>query len=95
MLSLGHLSPTVIRPSELRTLLTEIKNELNSKFKLPFDPEVDIWTFYKTVTCTTLLDTEHLTVVMSIPLLDNMGTFEVYKVYNLPLPHGSNQHIQA
>jgi hypothetical protein len=46
--------------------------------------------------CTTLLDTEHLTVVMSIPLLDNMGTFEVYRVHNLPLPYrSSNQHIQA
>jgi hypothetical protein len=96
MLSLGHLSPTVIRPRELRKLLGEIKKDLDSRFKLPFEPEEDIWTFYKTVTCTTLFDTEHLTVVISIPLLDNEGTMEVYKVHNLPLPfNGPNQHIQS
>ena len=92
MLSLGHLSPSVIAPSELRKLLEDVKKQLSSQFKFPFDPEEDIWTFYKTLTCTTLMEGSRLVVVMSIPLLDNIGYFEVYRIHNMALPlNGSNQ----
>lgn len=37
MLSLGHLSPTVISPRDLRQLLTGISDNLSPEFKLPFD----------------------------------------------------------
>ena len=92
MLSLGHLSPSVIAPSELRKLLDDVKSQLSSQFKFPFNPEEDIWTFYKTLTCTTLMEGSRLVVVISIPLLDNIGSFEVYRIHNMALPrNGSNQ----
>ena len=92
MLSLGHLSPSVISPNELRKLLGDVKGQLSSQFKFPFDPRKDIWTFYKTLTCTTLMEGGQLIVVISIPLLDNVGAFEVFRIHNMALPlNGSNQ----
>jgi hypothetical protein len=97
MLSLGHLSSTVIAPTELKSLLVGIKGQLSSQFTLPFDPVKDIWTFYKTVTCTTLIDNDHVIVVIAVPLLDNTGTYEVYKVHNIPVPYlrSNKTHIRA
>jgi hypothetical protein len=97
MLSLGHLSSTVIAPSELQSLLIGIKGQLSPQFTLPFDPMKDIWTFYKTITCTTLIDADHVIVVIAIPLLDNTGMYEVYKVHNIPVPYlrSNTTHMRA
>ena len=92
MVSMGHLSPAVIAPSELRRLLLDVKSKINSQFKFPFEPEEDIWTFYKTLTCTTLMESKQFVVIISIPLLDNIASFEVYKIHNMAIPlNGSNQ----
>jgi len=96
MLSLGHVSPSVISISELRTLLIEIVGKLDRQYKIPFEPETDMWTFYKTLTCTTLIDQDQLIVVLTIQLLDNRGKFEIFKIHNLPIPYnGTDQTIQA
>jgi hypothetical protein len=87
MLSLGHLSSTVIAPSELKSLLLGIRGQLSPQFTLPFDPVNDIWTFYKTITCTTLIDNNHVIVVIAVPLIDNTGMYEVYKIHNIPVPY--------
>ena len=96
MLSLGHLSPAVISPSNLRRLLLEVRGQLDRNFQFPFDPDTDLWTFYRTLTCTTLVHSDQLVVVLSIPLLDTLGAFDVYKVYNIPLPRNvPNNNLQA
>ena len=56
MLSLDHLSPSTITPQALKLLLTQIKTRLPSSLKLPEDPETNIWHFYRTLTCTIILD---------------------------------------
>lgn len=87
MLSLGHLSPTIIPPAGLKQLLSEITNELPSHFKLPYDPETDLWSYYKILPCTTLIGEEDLVIVMTIPLLDASKQFEMFKTHNLPVPN--------
>ena len=42
MLSLGHLSPSVITPRGLKKLLTEIKGHLPEFLSLPYDPREKI-----------------------------------------------------
>ena len=86
MLALGHLSPSVITPLDLRTLLIDIKEKLGTSARIPFDPYKDLWTFYRTMTCTTLIEDEQLVVVMSIPLLDMTDKLTIYKIHDLPLP---------
>ena len=56
MLSVGHLSPSVITPRGLKGLLLEIENHLPVYLKLPYDPKWDIMKLYQTLTCTTVLD---------------------------------------
>ena len=90
MLSLNHLSPSTITPKNLRKLLLDIKTRLPSSLKLPEDPMANIWYFYQTLTCKTILDGDKVLVIISVPLLDFHGEFEVYKVYNLPLPMHQN-----
>ena len=96
MLSLGHLSPSVIPPGEFRRLLLNVRSKLPSQFRFPIDPERDLWTLYKTLTCTTLIENEKLFVVVSIPLLDTFGQLELYQVHNLAVSlnhNGDNQDI--
>ena len=70
MLSFSRLSPCSITPRNLRKLLVQIQAKLPSTLKLPEDPRSDIWYFYRTLTCTTILN---------IPLLDFTGECEVSK----------------
>ena len=86
MLSLNHLSASTISPTNLRSLLLEIKNKLPATMRLPSDPISDIWYFYNTLTCTTYLDGDKILIVLSIPLLDFKEGYEIYNVYNFPLP---------
>ncbi|VDI78044.1 Hypothetical predicted protein [Mytilus galloprovincialis] len=50
MLSLGHMSPSLISPGNLRVLLTDIKRRLPVTLKIPGDEVKDIWNFYKFLT---------------------------------------------
>ena len=43
MLSLGHISPSVITPRSVKGLLLEIENHLLQYLKLPYEPKGEIW----------------------------------------------------
>ena len=86
MLSLSRLSPSSITPKSLRRLLVQISAKMPSTLKLPEDPRSNIWYYYWTLTCTTVLDDHKVIVVINIPLLDFTGEYEVYRVHNIPLP---------
>ncbi|VDI05240.1 Hypothetical predicted protein [Mytilus galloprovincialis] len=92
MLSLGHLSPSTINPTSFRFLLTEIQSQLPAYLKLPKDPIKDLWAYYQFLTCTTLIYERKIFVVISVPLLDYNNKFEVFKVFNLPIPMQSNKN---
>ena len=53
--------------------------------KLPADPVNNIWYFYNTITCNAYLDGHKILIVLSIPLLDDKESYEIYKIHNLPL----------
>ena len=46
MLSLGHLTLSVITPRSLKALLLEIKNHWPEFLQLPYDPIGEIWKLY-------------------------------------------------
>ena len=87
MLSLGHVSPSIITPKNLKKLLLEMQSKLPFHLTLPEDPGKDLWKYYQTLTCTTILDEDKFLIIVSIPLLDRETTFETYKVFNTPLPY--------
>ena len=90
MLSLGHLSPSLVAPKRLQNILSEIKGRLPSHLQLTHDPMKDIWTYYRYLTCTTVISTEHVLVIVSLPLVNVNHKYLIYKVHNLPFPIQSN-----
>jgi len=94
MLALGHLSPSLISPKDLRGLLTEIESKLPRTFRLPANPNTNLWLLYRTLTCATVLHNDSIVVVLSIPLLDNERRFELYKVHNLAVPIMNETNIE-
>lgn len=87
ILSLGHLSPSVVTPNHLREVLLRIQTELPHHLRLPLDPTEGLWKYYISLGCVTLLEGSKLLVVTSLPLLDRNGLFEIYQVLNLPIPY--------
>jgi hypothetical protein len=79
MLALCHLSSSVISQGEFRNELTGIESALTRQFRLPADPSQNLWAFYKTLACTTVLHDD----TISVPLLDVQAEFELYKIDNL------------
>jgi len=82
MLSLGHLSPSIITPKFLKSLLISIATQLPPALSLPLAPVPHQWQYYKFLTCTTMLHENQILVIISVPLLDRNGQFEIFQVHN-------------
>lgn len=89
-LSLGHLAPSVIHPGELKQILTGIQSQIPKHLTLPA-PVEDIWYYYKTLTCVTLIKDRKFITLVSLPLLQLNSLFEVYQVHNIPLPYANTR----
>jgi hypothetical protein len=85
MLSMGHLSPSVIDPNNLRILLSDIKSKLPPHLRLPKDEKRDIWQYYQFMTCSTVLEKDSILVILNVPLMDLTKKIDIYKVHNLPV----------
>lgn len=90
MFSLQKKSPSVISPRQLRALLDDIRSQLSANVGLIGDPLRDIWSFYANLRCTALFSESYIYVVITVPLLNVNDKFDVFRVYNLPLPMNKN-----
>ena len=86
MLSMHHLSTSTISPKDFKKLLIEIELKLFNNFELPRNPCKDIWYFYKTLTGIAYLQNNEIRIVLKIPLISRREEYEVYSIYNLPIP---------
>ena len=86
LLSVGHLSPSIIAQHDLRGLMHSIAQTLPDNFKLASDPDKDIWYYYRTLSCMTLFDSKSIVVVVDVPLVDREPSYVVYSILNFPLP---------
>ena len=91
MLSMQLLSTNTISPKDLKKLLIEVESKLPNNFELPRNPRKDIWYFYKTLTSITYLEDNEIRIVLKIPLINTKEEYEVYSIYNLPLPMATKQ----
>ena len=85
LLSLGHLLPSIISPTNLRALLFDIQARLPSRLKLPNDLQKDLWYLNKFLTCETVLDVDKILIFISLPLLDLNGEFKINQAISIPL----------
>ena len=85
VLGTGKISPEIISPKQLRSLLLIIKSEIPRLAKLPFNPERRLWQYYEILEASTFMDTDQIVIVLKIPLRDSRFQFELYKVLNLEM----------
>lgn len=94
LLSLGHLSPSIIAPHDLRRMLRSVSQALPDKFKLASEPDKDIWHYYRILSCSTLFDKRSIVIVVEVPLLDRDNSYILYRILNFPLPLPTRQGIR-
>ena len=85
-LSMQKLSPKTIEHKEMKQVLKDIETRLPNSYGLPSDPDKDLWTFYKLLSCSTLMEDNRIIIIVPIPLIDYSKKMELFKIYNMPLP---------
>ena len=63
-----------------------MKSKLPHHLTLPNDPVRELWKYYQSLACTTILDRGMFLVVVLVPLLDRDNKFEICNVINSQLP---------
>ena len=92
MLSVGHLSPSVIVPKEFLKLLLEIKSKIPFPFRLPEDPESNLWHYYQHLKVATILHDNRILVFVRVPLVNINSRFDLFLIHNLPFPGEHSFH---
>lgn len=85
-LSLGHLSPVIIPPKDLKRILSDIEKHIPNYLMLP-KPTTDTWYYYNTLTCTTVVQDRRFITLVNLPLLEIQSQLEVFQIHNIPLPY--------
>ena len=85
-LSMQKLSPNAIEPNEMKQVLKDIETRLPNSYGLPANPDTDLWTFYKLLSCSTLMEDNRIIIIVPISLIDYSKKMELFKIYNMPLP---------
>ena len=78
MLSLGRLSPVVIKPNTLLDILKAIKNKLTPPLMLVREPETNLWYYYRTLKASTVIHDNKLLVLIDIPLVNANSRLELF-----------------
>ena len=94
-LSLGRLIPSTLSPTNLRSLLLEIKSHLPASLALIGDPKSDLWLFYQRLQISAMLYENKIVVIIQIPLLEINHQFDVYQVFNLPIAVPNLENAQS
>ena len=59
----------------------------NPRLQLPYDPDVDIWSYYSIMRVSPVILDDFLLVILTVPLVDQSLQMDIYKVHNLPALH--------
>ena len=76
MLFLGHLSPSLVGPTHLWNILLKIQTSPPQHLCLPSDPTKELWHYYSSLGCITLVKEKKILALVPVPLLDRDSTFE-------------------
>ena len=87
MLANGELTPVVIAPIKLKDALIKIEQNLPEILQLPVDPTENLWAYYQTIKCATMIEDNKVIIILNIPLINLAEKMDIYEVINLPLPN--------
>ena len=82
----GILSPHVLLVEDLREMVKHIEETLPSSMHLPISSE-DTLHFYRCLCTHVLIADEQFLLLINVPIQDDAQQMEIYKVFNLDIPH--------
>ena len=94
ILSVQKITPSIIPPTKFMKILNQIALRLPSSLSLPLRPESNLWSYYRALTCNTLVTQHNLIVVIKLPLQIDSEVFSLIQAHNLPLPMPQNNNIK-
>ena len=74
-----EVNPLVLPPEE------EMRQNL--RLQLPYDPDIDIWSYYSIMRVSPVILDDFLLVILTAPLVDQSLQMDIYKVHNLLALH--------
>ena len=84
----GNLSPSLISPTELISVLTQIQAQLPSNIILPYTPDDEgMLDYYKYLQPSMIATKSGFHVLMAIPLMDKETEYEIYRAVQVPVPN--------
>ncbi|XP_065584744.1 uncharacterized protein LOC136043751 [Artemia franciscana] len=82
----GSLSYDLVDPSDLKTILNEIKTHLTFGLHLPVEPEVaNLFLYYTKLKVHINKTNEQLFGVVTIPLINQQSIYDLYKISTFPI----------
>ena len=84
----GILPRSLVPPSRLTKILTEIQKKLPLDLALPFPPS-DTDSYFSVSHTQTMRTTGKISVLVTIPLISVKDQFRVYQIFNIPVPKSS------
>ncbi|MEW8546301.1 MAG: hypothetical protein AB2693_22520, partial [Candidatus Thiodiazotropha sp.] len=85
-LAIGHASPNLFTAEELSRILFQIKNRMPTAFRLPSHPGRKLWSYFRTLDCSAIIQDKALIIIVTIPLLDANDKYQLYEIHNLAYP---------
>ena len=85
----NKLTPEMISPTHLQTILQEVKDEIRDHPRLSLPEELtdtSIYKYYKLMKFQITMEQEMMLGILQVPLIETNKEFRLYKIYNLPVP---------
>ena len=85
----NKLTPEMISPKNLYTILQDVQNEIRDHPRLSLPEELShntIYKFYKVVRFEVTMEQKLMLGVLQVPLIEKNKQFQLFKIYNLPIP---------
>ena len=85
----NKLTPEMISPTHLLTILQEVRDEIRDHPRVSLPEELkdtSIYKYYKLMKFQITMEQEMMLGILQVPLIETNKEFRLYKIYNLPLP---------
>ena len=88
----GQITPSVVSPNEIKSVMNEIAQKIPIDLQLGFESDFDIWHIYKYSITTLILHGDEMYLIMKIPLTDRYISISLVRVYDIlvPLPENAS-----
>ena len=86
----GRITPTLVNPEDIRSVLDEITKKIPVNLQLSFENNFNIWHVYKYSATMLILHEHEIHLVIKIPLADRDTPVSLIRAYDIPVPLSRN-----